>query len=358
MLSRSLHNNWSVRKVREMRVNWVDNAKALGIATIVLGHGPGLTVFVRDFFYTFHVPLFFFLSGVLLKQAHLQVPFGQFAKRNANRLITPYVFFWFFSFLLWVAFQVAGGEAIWKTPGVLIEQVAGLFEGTSSGLQAVNGVLWFYTSLFVTALVLYFFAQLSAQKFFGILLLFAVLGAAVPLVLEGAHLPWNVDLIPVAMVFYGAGYLVAREQWIDGVSAKSSAWWAIVAFGVTVVVTLINKKVDMSWQVFGESYALYLLGAFAGSVFIIAIAKLLPATRVARYLSDNAIIIFSIHFPMFFAFWGIGAYVFKLPRDFDQHSWFFAVGYSLAAFVVCIPLIYIIRRYMAWGLGARARTQN
>lgn len=341
-----------------MRVNWVDNAKAIGIVTIVLGHGPGLTTVVRDFFYTFHVPLFFFLSGVLLKTAYLQQPFGQYAKRNATRLITPYVFFWFFSFLLWVAFQVAGGEAISNLPSLALEQLRGLLEGTSAGLQAVNGVLWFYTSLFVTALVLFLFARHDALKVSLILLGFGIAGALVPMLLKGEHLPWNIDLIPVSMVFYGAGYLIAREKWIDGISSRTSVVIALVAFAVTLAVTLINKKVDMSWQVFGDSYLLYLLGAFAGSALVIAIAKLIPASRVARYLSDNAIIIFSIHFPMFFAFWGIGAYVLKLPRDFDQNSWMFAVGYSVLALLICIPIIAIIRRHMSWGLGARTRTQN
>lgn len=341
-----------------MRVNWVDNAKAIGITTIVLGHGPGLTIFVRDFFYSFHVPLFFFLSGVLLKTSHLHQSFGQFATRNATRLVTPYVFFWFFSFLLWAAFQVAAGEALWAQPAVIVEQLKGLVIGTSSALQAVNGVLWFYTSLFVAALTLYFFARLSARLYLLVLVGFAMLGAVVPMVLNGGHLLWNIDLIPVALVFYGAGYLVAREGWVGSLSGQHAAVVAVVTALITLAVTFINGKVDMSWQVFGDSYLLYLLGAFAGSLMVISIATLMPATRVARYLSDNAIIIFSIHFPMFFAFWGIGAYILKLPRDFDQHSWMFAVGYSVLAFLICIPLIFIIRRYMAWGLGARTRTQK
>ena len=56
--------NDSAKKISQ-RIVWLDIAKALGIVAIVLGHTiqGGL---VKKYVYSFHVPMFFFLKGLLL----------------------------------------------------------------------------------------------------------------------------------------------------------------------------------------------------------------------------------------------------------------------------------------------------
>ncbi|MGV6859199.1 MAG: acyltransferase family protein [bacterium] len=336
-----------------MRVTWVDNAKALGIIAIVAGHAPGLNELLRNFLYSFHVPLFFFLSGYLLKPKHLDVSFPGYVKRNVERLVVPYVFFWGLSFLLWLGFQLVGGKRFWEEPGMILEALQGLLVGTSESLLDVNGVLWFYTSLFTAVLVFYGVARhRSSAWVFAVLLLSTVLAGIAAS--SGQRLPWNLDLVFLAMVFYGAGYLTREWRGLERVgSEKGVALLAILGAGMTLVVSLINGKVDMSWQFYGDSFYLYLLGAFAGILFSVALGRFIPASRLGRYLSDNAIVIYSIHFPMFFAFWGVGVYLLKLPRDFDQSSMLIALLYTVGAFLLCVPAIRLIRRFMPWGLGAR-----
>ncbi len=337
-----------------MRVTWVDNAKALGIIAIVAGHAPGLNELLRNFLYSFHVPLFFFLSGYLLKPKHLDVVFPAYAQRNVVRLIVPYVFFWGLSLLLWLAFQAVGGKRFWEQPDMLWNAFTGLLVGTSESLLDVNGVLWFYTSLFTTVLLFYWVARNRSDRWvFGVLAVSAVLASLMPLL--GTRLPWNLDLVFLAMSYYGLGFLARNGQWMERVSSTQGvALLALISGGVTFAVSLLNKKVDMSWQFFGDSFALYLLGALSGILFVVSLGRLLPASRMGRYLSDNAIVIYSIHFPMFFAFWGVGVYLLKLPRDFDQGSMGIATLYVVAAFLLCVPAIWFIRRFMPWGLGARA----
>ena len=48
------------------RLTYIDTMKAIGIALIVFGHAPGLDASLKAFIYSFHMPLFFFISGVLL----------------------------------------------------------------------------------------------------------------------------------------------------------------------------------------------------------------------------------------------------------------------------------------------------
>lgn len=47
----------------EKRVEWIDMAKGIGLLFVFLGHLK--TPFLATWIYTFHMPLFFFLSGLV-----------------------------------------------------------------------------------------------------------------------------------------------------------------------------------------------------------------------------------------------------------------------------------------------------
>jgi fucose 4-O-acetylase-like acetyltransferase len=84
------------------RVAWIDVAKGIGIILVVYGHVSGGLVdagiqpadspanAVSALIYTFHMPLFFFLSGVWLPRASAK-PFRQFARERVGTIVYPYV---------------------------------------------------------------------------------------------------------------------------------------------------------------------------------------------------------------------------------------------------------------------------
>lgn len=49
--------------IKTQRQTWADNAKFIGIALMVLGHNSLASQPLNDFIYSFHMPLFFLLSG-------------------------------------------------------------------------------------------------------------------------------------------------------------------------------------------------------------------------------------------------------------------------------------------------------
>ena len=67
------------------RTEWVDIAKGIGIVCVCLGH-LGIESIDRVVF-TFHMPLFFILSGMFLNG---NVPFSEFIKKKSKRLLVPY----------------------------------------------------------------------------------------------------------------------------------------------------------------------------------------------------------------------------------------------------------------------------
>jgi polysaccharide biosynthesis protein PslL len=68
----------------------IDIARGLGIILVVLGHNWIVLHERGELFrviYSFHLPLFFFLSGLFLKDS---VPWGQFALSRADAILKPY----------------------------------------------------------------------------------------------------------------------------------------------------------------------------------------------------------------------------------------------------------------------------
>lgn len=65
---------------------WVDIAKGIGIILVLLGHF-NIPDTLRVEIYTFHIPLFFFLSGVVFNG---HKPINRFLGDEAKRMIVPY----------------------------------------------------------------------------------------------------------------------------------------------------------------------------------------------------------------------------------------------------------------------------
>jgi fucose 4-O-acetylase-like acetyltransferase len=90
---------------QQPRLLWVDVLKFFGILAIVWGHTLSSGA-VRQYLYSFHVPLFFFAIGLYFKPS--KTPFGCFCKEKAISLLFPYFAFAVISVLI---FAVLGGLA-------------------------------------------------------------------------------------------------------------------------------------------------------------------------------------------------------------------------------------------------------
>src|SRR3569832_2297093 len=149
----------SVSEMRTGRLTHVDSMKAIGMVLVVVGHAPGLDPFIKHVIYSFHMPLFFFISGLLMTEAKLALPKRAYFSALWKGLALPYLFFFVVSYLYCLPTHDMAASAViyvgmdWQAPlmGILVGNVDALF---------VNVVLWFFTCLFTTSLfffVVWFF---------------------------------------------------------------------------------------------------------------------------------------------------------------------------------------------------------
>ena len=134
------------------RIDYVDIMKAIGIVLVVVGHSPGLNEYAKITIYSFHMPLFFFISGLLLSNEKLELKISDYFISQIRALGIPYLFFWFVSYLYWLPTHTLSASAPeyigipWWGP------IEGMLIGNGDTLY-VNVVLWFFTCLFVTSMV-------------------------------------------------------------------------------------------------------------------------------------------------------------------------------------------------------------
>lgn len=87
----------------KMRIEWLDRARGIAIFLVVLGHvlrglpenavrPGGWVVFLDSWIYSFHMPVFFFISGLFIESS-AQRPLGKFLVSKLRTIAYPY-FVW------------------------------------------------------------------------------------------------------------------------------------------------------------------------------------------------------------------------------------------------------------------------
>lgn len=81
-----------------MRLRYLDIAKGIGIICVIIGHTVEHGSFLFNVIFSFHMPLFFIVSGILFRKNEK----SQFVKKKFRSLIVPYaVTVFIFSPFLW-----------------------------------------------------------------------------------------------------------------------------------------------------------------------------------------------------------------------------------------------------------------
>ena len=251
------------------RLDWVDVARGIGILAVVIGHvwtrGP-----LRDALYSFHMPLFFILSGMLSRPQ----PVGRFTRRQLASQMRPYAIF---LMLLIVADQMIepmkGGRPIFhQWPGDLLPILLGGF-----WLRGPYTIFWFVPCLMV-ARILFNAALCRWPDPFDrrwALLLVPVKAAAYALGWMMQASPLGLLAVPMAFVLLWTGAAWAR------VGCRNAM---IVPLALLSVAGLAGWFPTLNMKVANYGWPLLSIGsAIATSLLIVAIAR-----RVVRYSAPLA----------------------------------------------------------------------
>lgn len=290
----------------EKRIGYIDIAKGIGILVIVLAHNDlaGYHPTLHKFIYAFHIPLFFFLSGMFFRPER---SFGETLRRRFNTLLKPYLFALFVIYL---------GEAAFDnmTFPVIAGRILKSLYATGYYIDWVQ--LWFIPHLFAVAL----FAWIAWRFVFGRvqrdwlrwLLLFAMLAAGVfampyfwpfkaPVIgTELYGLPFSLDLVFASGFFFLVGYEVNRKP-LENFFASPLVLAGTFGLLLFLVLTL-SPSIDFNTRSY-PSLWINTAEALLGITMTLSLSRNLEkwsekAANLFRYFGRISLVILIFHVPI------------------------------------------------------------
>jgi len=281
----------------EYRDNMVTIAKAIGILCVVLAHCTG-GMMITKVFYTFHMPLFFLLSGYCFKEKYLDDA-KAFVMRKIKGIYVPFVLYSLVFLALHNLFcdwhiYTQDWYYGWKD----YAWVAGKIVTRMSGEGGMLGIFWFLKELFWGNL--FFFGVLKicrGKKWMTVGILAAI---TLLFVVTG----WRVPYFSIAQTsFYAAMFIALGYAGREFVNKLFHWWIYVVAVILIGIYVYIGRNIDIKAQDI-ITILPYTLTAIGGTLCILGFSKWLSANRggqsaVLLFAGNHTLEIMALHFIKF-----------------------------------------------------------
>ena len=260
--------------IESPRAGWVDAAKGLGIILVVVGHVlRGLVnsnlltrtpavVFTDAWIYAFHMPLFFFLSGLFLSRSAAR-PSVEFLRNKIGTIAYPY--------FVWSLITLSI-----KSPlGPIVNQPRSLLEAPEILYRPIEQ-FWFLYVLFLLSITVGFLLKFGMKPW-------AVVVFAAFLYL-GIWPPWT-GFLPFEFsrwdaIYLALGVAVGGSQMHCFLSKAKNRTLIAVAFFGLLTVTSFATFLEATHQ-----HALDLVLAVSGTAGVVALAVLVNRSRIDSAIS-------------------------------------------------------------------------
>lgn len=300
-----------------------DVARGIGIFLIVWSHTMSDGEPLRSFLFSFHVPLFFLISGYFFECR------GEKCSRWLS-WIGLYIMLSILDVFVLLFFNPALFNKTVVINGML---------GMDSQL-IFNSPKWFLLCLIEIQFLMGLIVKLKVKIQMLIVILFLLLGGSI-------HSHWflGLNLIFVTFPFFYLGYLLKKKDMYEKVKEHMSKMLGFVCVTAMSLIDLVgsqfNGMVSIQKMYYGN-YIIFLICALCGSATVILIGIFLEKLEVLSLLGQNTMPIFLLHY-----------YLVRGLATKAVPSWFDTIIGQLAITIVSIGVIlmgvYVIgRRGIIW----------
>ena len=245
------------QRCKVQRNQSIDIAKAVGIILMIVGHFNGLPLWFEKWIFSFHMPLFFILSGYLFKpKTEIQV-----IKGGLKSLVWPYIYT--------VAISILIAFLLWSHESA-INAALGAFYGCQGNPNAKiilskfqAGPIWFLLSLFWCRIYFSFIYK----RFKNYLLICFIIGIlAAVFSTKILNVPLCIVSGAVSLIFYASGAKL-KEFGFD----KIKGWHYCFMVFVWLFCSQFGY-LNMAGYVYNP-YFVSIIGAVFGSIVVLKISS-------------------------------------------------------------------------------------
>lgn len=351
-------------KIKKERIPYIDIARALSIAVLVLGHTLGYSEHskvVYKLIYSFVVPLFFFISGYVMDVQKKAIPF---IKQRFFRIMVPY-FLWSLVFI--GIYMIIGGDSadalhVSKQNSALVLLRNTLYGIGKDGALQHNSSLWFLPALFTMEVMYYFVISITNRLHDIRFDLLMGIGLFVIGIISSKHLtvdlPWGINTALVAGPYFYVGHLLRKHDMVGKLCENHFSVFMMAGLvGVWICAALSNKLLAFMSYSYGNMWWGYLSG-ISMSVIALVIARCIQHAKILEYVGRSTLSIMLFHKLPVIVFQTKAEVVSGLLKNSNVYCEV-TVALVVTAIAICFSLVAdkVLQRVAPFTIGKNSRKQ-
>lgn len=250
---------------------WIDYAKTIGLLLMILGHGNMVNDEFCHYIYSFHMPLFFIISGLLTR-----TPNGggiiTSIQKNFMALMVPYFCMNIFCLLFFLFVEYFQGELDFN---VLKSHIWAILLGVGYNVNSIKPVctaMWFFYALFIIKLLYNVFPKNRFSKVIQVAICFVIVK-----ILALYHIDTYVPLDSAIMAY--PFFIVGAESkhfFSRKIKISLHSFFVILLIlSATYFISSYNGRCDIDTMRYGKFYSLFLCTGICTSFAILAVCSCL-----------------------------------------------------------------------------------
>lgn len=260
-------------KARDLRI---DVLKGIGILCVIWAHLDGY--FTKEI-YIFHMPLFFFLSGMFYRQKE------GFLWAKCKSLLVPFVGY---NLLFSIAFLIEGRLAPFGRISIWFP-------------SAIDGTTWFLLALFDICTLYWLLDRLIGNKTW---LFAATVCIGLVFYYWEVELPFDLRQALYALPFFGAGAYFKRKGWTEPIASRYLlASFAVLFVAASVYCRQNDFRFDVLCGYLPGNAVLFYGGALSAILLLMSVkffSKPVAVNRLMASVGRNSLAIMALHAPYLF----------------------------------------------------------
>ncbi len=273
----------------------IDILKGIGILFVIIGHmSQYIPHNLLIYIYSFHMPLFFYVSGYLYKEKYENLTFFEYVKKRFLQLIYPYFTLTIINFL-WFLLKdhtiIGCGKYI----------LSFLYSNYIFDMNYV-GAIWFLACLFIVEI---FYFLLKRKKSNGFLYGSLILCLCAGLILSKINfirLPFWIDIAFFGILFYHFGYFIKCFKEKHNINKIARLILIILMILFNILFCVLNSKycdrfygrIDLLYLYLGN-YFYFFISAICGILSWQLISEIIGKNFILELFGKNTLIIMGIH---------------------------------------------------------------
>lgn len=334
------------KTISKNRIAWIDALKGFLILLVVFGHINDAG-YCQEWIYSFHLPCFFVISGILLSlnKKWQNRSFIDDFKHSIKTLMYPYLTFG----LIRIIVFIIEGIGIKR---LILDLL--LFRGSST--------LWYLPTLLIAELLFFVIAKNIKQNksFFIILAIIVYTGAlsffyakyfnsfdgTIDNIYKALALLLNA---PAGTVFIYFGYYF-NEKFLSKHLENKKSKTDVIVFILSVIVFVsgycfsqLNGKVDMRYAKFNSTLLFYVFGLISSLALVCIFKFVVKRLVVLEFFGRNSLIIMICH--MILELIPLSKWVLGYVITLNDSLWCYLL-ILVAVMLINSAIIYVINKYL------------